>query len=185
MSEESAAAANVVASEFPTFAYLFDNIFTDYSWEAVESTTDDGYILNSFHIWKEGAMNQDLPPFFFQHGAFMAADMWMGGQMTMEGAPNEDSFFLRLINKGHHVYLGNQRGTVYSQGHTTLDKVTQPDQYWSFGFEGYINDILPQGRAIKENANTSVKPIYVGYSMGTLQMLAGLTYLETEIEEVY
>ena len=59
---------------------------------------------------------------------------------------------------------------------------SNPADYWDFGYEGLIIDVLAQGAAIKANyeqlGGTS-KPVYIGYSMGTLQMIAGLSILES------
>ena len=34
-----------------------DQNYPDYDWEGIEVTTDDGYILTLFHVWKEGQMD--------------------------------------------------------------------------------------------------------------------------------
>lgn len=51
--------------------------FPDYLWEAVASTTSDGYQLNTFHIWKDGVSDDTKPPVFFQHGGTQSADVWL------------------------------------------------------------------------------------------------------------
>ncbi len=59
-------------------------------------------------------MDPEKPAVFFQHGGTMSAATWL-----KEAKSNEQMFF-RFIDAGHHVYLGNQRGTTGSQGHDSL-----------------------------------------------------------------
>ena len=37
---------------YPEFSAAMDVSLPDCDWEAIEVTTDDGYILTLFHVWK-------------------------------------------------------------------------------------------------------------------------------------
>ena len=97
---------------YPDFAQVMDTTFPDVDWEAIEVTTDDGYILTLFHIWKEDLLNDSVGPIMLQHGRGGYATTWL--QMMQEAA-------WTFVHLGHHVYLGNNRGVLYSQGHVELD----------------------------------------------------------------
>ena len=77
---------------------------------------------------------------------------------------------------GYDIWMGNNRGTQYSQGHETLS--TDDQAYWQFS---WAEMGLHDGRAnIKEiKHHTGVQKIfYLGYSQGTVQMFYGLAHLE-------
>ena len=151
---------------FPKFEITMLERFADYQWEAIENTTADGYILNTFHIYKDGVSDDTLPPIFFQHGGTQSADDWLSNQ------PDTSSPFFELVDAGHHVYLGNNRGVEYSQGHTTI---TDPAEFYDYDYSGYFDDVASQTSAMMSNYQGSAQGIYVGYSLGTLQMLGALS----------
>ena len=88
--------------------------------------TDDGYILN---IWRiDGPLVDDKKkdytkkkPILMQHG--LEADMmqWMYASPDVSPA-------LVLARAGYDVWMGNNRGTFYSLGHTTLSN--KDKEYW-------------------------------------------------------
>ena len=69
--------------------------------------TDDGYILNMFRIKKAQHVPAGTPAVFLQHGITDSADCWI-----MHYADKAPAF--QLVNDGYDVWLGNQRGTKYS-----------------------------------------------------------------------
>ena len=85
-----------------------------------------------------------------------------------------------VADQGHDVYIGNNRGTEYSQTHTTLDAVTDQAEYWNFSFDDYADDVLANVIAMHSSAGTG-KGWYYGWSMGTVQMLVALTKYESEL----
>merc|ERR1712032_593900 len=96
-----------------------------FDWEAIKVTTEDSYILSTFHIL--GRTGEERPTtsngsVLIQHG-----DYEDGTSMMSEfvGEP----FHLLLVDNGYDVWTGNNRGTMYSWGHETLDCATDPD-YW-------------------------------------------------------
>ena len=93
---------------YPEFSAAMDLSLPDCDWEAIEVTTDDGYILTLFHVWKADQINAGLGPIMFQHDKDSYAVDWI---TQMREA------VYTFAHLGHHVYLGNNRGNLYSQGH--------------------------------------------------------------------
>ena len=87
-----------------------------------------------------------------------------------------------MADLGHHVYLGNNRGTDYSRGHETLSAVDDQAEYWDFSWYEMAEDVLANIEAMYDNAGTG-KGWYFGYSQGTIQMLVALTKYETELNQ--
>lgn len=80
-------------------------------------TTADDYILTLFHVWNPETRNADMGPVLFQHGAIMDGTMWL--EWNPVPAPH---FY--MADLGHDVYIGNNRGTEYSQTHKTYSSAT-------------------------------------------------------------
>ena len=104
--------------------------------------------------------------------------MVLNGQKIVNGEPNLSTFLYSRL--GHDVYIGNNRGTEYSQTHTTLDAETDQAEYWNFSFNDYADDVLANVIAMHLSAGTG-KGWYYGWSMGTVQMLVALTKYESEL----
>ena len=87
---------------------------------------------------------------------------------------------LKLADAGYDVFLGNNRGTWYSQQHKEYDPVNDAEQFWDFTWADMgLFDDTANIRAIKELTQVD-KIFYLGYSQGTIQMLYGLAHLEEE-----
>lgn len=84
-----------------------------YTWEAIKVTTEDGFILTTFHVLgnKHGTFKPHLPPVLLQHGDFGDAVMWVKRDAYDNKRP---PMALELANYGYDVYIGNNRGTEYS-----------------------------------------------------------------------
>ena len=163
----------------PTEQYDMYPRFTDmmakwgYDWEAIRVTTDDDYILSTFHIL--GKTGEARPTtsegsVLIQHG-----DYEDGTSMMSEfvGEP----FHLLLVDAGYDVWIGNNRGTMYSWDHVSLDSATDPEYWdWSWAHMGLYDDTA-NITAIREIADVP-KMFYIGYSQGTMQMHYGLVHLE-------
>ena len=84
---------------------------------------------------------------------------------------------LQLADLGYDIWIGNNRGTEYSQGHKTLSAVDDPE-YWSWTWsEMGLYDDKANISFIKEKANQD-KIFYIGYSQGTVQMFYALSHIE-------
>ena len=104
---------------YARFADLMAYSYPNHNWEPLTVTTSDNYELTLFHVWNEKARNDigAQGPILFQHGGgqdgtdFLA----MGGNEWWNpgtAAP------IQFADLGYDIYLGNNRGTEYSLGHT-------------------------------------------------------------------
>ena len=76
------------------------------------------------------------------------------------------AFNSRVVDAGYDVWIGNNRGTMYSWGHKTLDAASDPEYWdWTWGNMG-LSDDTANITAIK-NATGLDKIFYLGYSQGT------------------
>uniref|UniRef100_A0A2N9EBW7 Lipase n=1 Tax=Fagus sylvatica TaxID=28930 RepID=A0A2N9EBW7_FAGSY len=137
-----------------------------YVCEEHQVTTKDGYILGMQRIPVGRSNNTaNRPPVFLQHGIFMDAATWVFN------SPNESLAFI-LADNGYDVWLGNNRGTKSSRGHTSLS--ANDTAYWEWTWEQLVTYDLS---AIYEyiHNQTGKKLYYVGHSLGTLQALAAFS----------
>jgi pimeloyl-ACP methyl ester carboxylesterase len=93
-------------------------------------TTDDGYILQVFHVGGKntGGFNEG-PPVFMQHGLLDSSDTFIVNNEDI--APG----FI-LLNKGYDVWFGNNRGNVHSRNHTTLNP--DKNEFWQFSWDHMV-----------------------------------------------
>ena len=110
--------------DYPRMKQVMDNY--KFTWEAVEVETDDGYTLTTFHVTgnEKGKFTPTKSPILIMHGAMSDAAAWVGYYPT--GTP----MMLQLAEEGYDIWLGNNRGTEYSQKHKTLT-VNQPE-FWHY-----------------------------------------------------
>lgn len=92
---------------------------------------------------------------------------------------NGTPFHLLLVDAGYDVWIGNNRGTMYSWDHETLSSKDDND-YWMFTWADMgLYDDVANIKMIKEQTGVE-KIFYVGYSQGTIQMFYGLAHMEEE-----
>ena len=73
-----------------------------------------------------------------------------------------------LVEQGYDVWLSNNRGTRYGQGHMTLDP--ESEEFWDFNFEqNGMNDLPAYIDFVLEMTGQS-QLTYVGHSNGTTQL---------------
>ena len=101
--------------------------------------TSDHYILTTFHIL--GKPNDNSPSqgsVLIQHGAYMDGADWIKDQTNSQRTP----FQLQLVDAGYDVWIGSNRGTMYSWGHETLS-AEQDAEYWDFSWAemGLYDDV--------------------------------------------
>ena len=87
---------------------------------------------------------------------------------------------LQLAEAGYDVWIGSNRGTEYSQGHTSL--TTDDPEFWAFSWaEMGIYDDVANIKKMKEVSGAE-KVYYIGYSQGTIQMFYALAHKNLEEE---
>ena len=144
-----------------------------FTWEPLEVTTEDGFILTTFHITgnQNGKFTSTQPPVLLMHGDYSDGARWLAG---LAGLP----MHLQLAEAGYDVWIGNNRGTEYSQQHISLT-VDQPEFWaWSWAEMGIYDDVALI-RAIKEHSSAE-KVFFIGSSQGTVQMFYALAHREEE-----
>jgi len=98
------------------------------------------------------------PVVFLQHGLLCSSSDWL---MNVE----EKSLAYILANAGYDVWLGNARGTDYSQGHVNL--TTNDLAYWNFSWHQMGEFDIPAVIDYILEETGEPKLSYVGHSMGT------------------
>ena len=165
------AAVNGASSLYPAFAEAMNQF--GYDWEPMTVTTEDNYILTTFHILgKTGEpRNATLGSVLIQHGRQQDGTSWITNYEV-----EDKGFQLLLVDEGYDVWIGNNRGTRYSWGHETLD--ANEEAYWNFSWaEMGLYDDPANITAIKQETGED-KIFYIGYSQGTGQMHYGLSHLD-------
>ena len=169
VADSSSTQDNIKYSEF---ALLMGT--AGYSWEAFTMTTEDNYILTTFHI--TGKIGHDI-----QQDPSLNPVLLMPGQGTDSTSailpikPVEPMVF-QLFDRGFDVWLANNRGTKYSQGHTTM--TIEDNEYWKFSWaEMGLYDSVSNLELVKEK--TGKKISFIGVSQGTVQMFYALAHIES------
>ncbi|KAF5291045.1 hypothetical protein FQA39_LY14478 [Lamprigera yunnana] len=146
-----------------------------YSVETHVVTTDDGYILNVFRIYRNQlGIEHPGKPILLLHGLTLDS-----GIFVLRGSK---SLAFMLADAGYDVWLGNFRGTKYSMNHVNLKNTEL--KYWNFSFhELGVYDLPAQLKLV--NTLTNQKAIYIGYSIGAIAgTIYGSTYPKKSHEEI-
>mmetsp|Transcript_15439 Transcript_15439/g.26121 ORF Transcript_15439/g.26121 Transcript_15439/m.26121 type:complete len:84 (+) Transcript_15439:502-753(+) len=72
----------------------------------------------------------------------------------------------KLVEAGYDVWLGNQRGTKYSLGHTSLN-YKKDKKYWEFSFTEMGDFDAPAQIDYVRGSTGAEKLTYIGHSQGT------------------
>ncbi|KAF2074882.1 hypothetical protein CYY_003801 [Polysphondylium violaceum] len=137
------------------------------------ATTHDGYILRLFRIPYgingNGSSTTTRRPVLLQHGLLDSSITWI------INLPSQSLAYI-LADQGYDVWMGNNRGNVYSTNHTTLS--VKSKEFWQFSYDEMGIYDLPTmiDYIIKETGFTQVP--YVGHSEGTMQ--AWIAYLKDQ-----
>ena len=101
------------------------------------------------------------PAILLQHGILSSSETYI-----LNG---EDSAAFKFADDGYDIWLGNNRGSIYSRKHETLDadKVCDQEQFFDYSFvELGKYDAPAQIDYILEQTGNE-KLTYVGHSQGT------------------
>ncbi len=145
------------SADYPRWSAIMDK--WGYDWEAIKVHTEDHYILTTFHVL--GKTGKPRPStsagtVLIQHGDEEDGSSWVGNYTTLP-------FHLKLVDAGYDIWIGNNRGTMYSWDHETLDSAKDPS-YWDFTWADMgLYDDVANIKAIKAASGVS-KVFYIGYS---------------------
>ncbi|KAJ6651144.1 hypothetical protein lerEdw1_000764 [Lerista edwardsae] len=135
--------------------------YRGYPSKEYEVLTDDGYYLTLNRIpcgRKKLAVKGPKPAVLLQHGIFGEASYWV------ENMANNSLGFI-LADAGYDVWLGNNRGTSWSQRHLHFSK--DQEKFWDFSFHEMAMNDLPAMINFILKKTRQKQLYYVGYSQGS------------------
>ncbi|KAG2526849.1 hypothetical protein JM18_004110 [Phytophthora kernoviae] len=144
-----------------------------YYIEEHKVTTSDNYILTMYRLPKtyvESQLNASAaankPAVYLIHGL-------LDSSFTYVCNFRNQSLAFILADAGYDVWLGNNRGTTWSNQHVTY--TTDDDEYWAFSWqEMAIYDMPAMINYVLDTSGRSTLS-YVGHSEGTMQAFAGFS----------
>jgi pimeloyl-ACP methyl ester carboxylesterase len=140
-----------------------------YDFERHPLTTEDGYKINIMRMVPKVASTETRRPVFVQHGVASNGLNWVAG--SIETNP---SITVALAEAGYDVWIGNNRGNLWSLEHETL--TWEDREYWNYGWaEMGLYDMPAAIHHIYDTTGERVN--YFGFSQGTSQLFYGLSKL--------
>ena len=122
--------------------------------------TDDEYFLTLHRVWLEIPEFQgNRPVVFLQHGMLSSSEVWILNESK--------SVAFKLAKEGYDVWMGNNRGNIYSRGHERLNAkgdVAEKKEYFDFSFYEMGKYDLPAmiDRALEVSGADEIS--YIGHS---------------------
>ena len=149
-----------------------------YKLEEHEVITEDGYILNLWHIVKN--LSFDKNKVIFIQPGFMCSS-WVFFQLGKNSLP-----FL-LIEKGYDVWIANNRGTLFSMEHISKNSEELNGDYWDFSMDENVIYDLPANIDYIKQTTGAKKINYIGHSQGTtifyMLYMHNPSYVESSINK--
>ncbi|XP_066145562.1 lipase 3-like [Euwallacea fornicatus] len=117
--------------------------------------TEDDFHLTVFRI---PGVNDRKPPVFMLHGVQSTSGIFVG--------LGKRSIAFQLADAGYDVWLGNYRGTEYSEGHESLN-VTQKE-FWDHSVDEISRyDVPAMLQLVQYHSGNKGKTIYIGHSLAS------------------
>ena len=145
-----------------------------YDWEPHTVETEDGWYLTIFRITGANGQkfplaeeNKDKPPILIQHGAGDSATGWVTFGVVGPSLPGA------LAERGYDVWVGNNRGTLYSNTNKNDDKWTLRE-HWDFNWADMGAYDIPACVDRILEVTRKPKVTLMGYSQGSAQIYYGL-----------
>ena len=159
MIDENKVFREFVFEHNPKYAVDSHNIFTS-----------DGFILKVFNVKGDGSEvsrsgpGKPKPVVFLQHGLLASSETFVQN--------GENSMAFKLIEAGYDVWLGNNRGNIYSKKH----KFHQPrgKEYFNFSFFEMGEYDIPAMIDYVLIQTNQEKVSFIAHSLGTTQMFSAL-----------
>ncbi|EFN79952.1 Lipase 3 [Harpegnathos saltator] len=165
----STAVAFIMLDNNPDISLTTPELVTKYKYpsEIHDIVTADGYILQ-LHRIPYGLNNNDetrserRTPILLVHGMAGSSVGWV-----LMG-PGKSLAYL-LADAGYDVWLGNNRGNIYSRNHTSLSPSNS--SFWNFSYHELGMYDLPAMIDYVSNTTGHERIFYIGHSEGTTQFL--------------
>ena len=127
-----------------------------YNLEVHDVTTDDGYILSLWHLPPKSSIQKVV---YFQHG--LADTSWCFFQLGSKSLP-----FL-LLKEGYDVWLGNDRGNVFSTKHEIKDPNDPNSGFYDFSMDDNVKYDLPATIKYIKSKTGRKKMSFIAHSQGS------------------
>lgn len=127
-----------------------------YKLEEHKVTTNDGYILSLWHLVPKTTTKKVA---YFQHG--LSDTAWCFFQLGSKSLP-----FL-LMKEGFDVWLGNNRGNIFSLKHKTKDPNDSNSGFFDYSIDEYVKYDLPATINYIKSKTGGKKMSYIAHSQGS------------------
>ncbi len=142
-----------------------------YNFEEHKIVTPDGYILTLWRIPKRVTdRRRNRPPILLQHGVLDNSFSWLFKRI-------DNNLPIILVNKGYDVWLGNNRGNIYSKEHVKSSHSWKEmsGRFWDFSFDDMGKYDFPTMVDYVCDVAGVEQIFYVGHSQGALQLFLKAT----------
>jgi len=80
-----------------------------------------------------------------------------------------------LAELGYDIWLGNNRGNIYSRNHVSINADKDPSKFFDYSFDTLGEFDVPAQVDLVRKTTGFDKISYIGHSQGTSQMYAALS----------
>ncbi|KAL7694586.1 putative AB-hydrolase lipase domain, alpha/Beta hydrolase [Plasmopara halstedii] len=144
-----------------------------YDVEEHKVTTLDDYILTMYRLPKSYKESQSNVTTMAKKFAVYLIHGLLHTSFTFVSNFRNQSLAFIMADAGYDVWLGNNRGTTWSNEHVTYS--TDSDEYWDFSWQEMALYDMPAMINYVLNTTRQSSLSYVGHSEGTMQAFAGFS----------